>query len=250
MKQMIENIKYYKWPIIIGLAILYLIPIYVDLINYWLPLDWDKKGQFGDMFGALNVILTGIAFTVTVITLRMQMKDIKESHKEAERSNTILAIENYIRTNETVAGKREIILMAKETLNELTEELLSDNDFIKKYSPKFEIRSLKKEKNGLFITINNTGIQYEMIEKKVSNGRVLFRNTIISVEFENEAKNESNKFIRGASNGFMIKDLNADDLKLEFKLSHKLVRKEWKIVVNVSGIESIPKCQHIEILEI
>jgi len=38
---------------------------------------WEKRGQFGDMFGAVNSLFSGLAFFGIIITLFLQRKDLQ-----------------------------------------------------------------------------------------------------------------------------------------------------------------------------
>jgi len=44
-----------------------------------------KAGEFGDLFGALNAVFSGFAFSGLIITVIMQMKELKQKHKIIHR---------------------------------------------------------------------------------------------------------------------------------------------------------------------
>ena len=37
--------------------------------------NWEKRGQFGDMFGAVNALFSGLAFAGLIITLILQRNE-------------------------------------------------------------------------------------------------------------------------------------------------------------------------------
>lgn len=43
---------------------------------------WELRGQFGDMFGAVNTLISGFAFAVFIITLYMQREELRLQREE------------------------------------------------------------------------------------------------------------------------------------------------------------------------
>jgi len=97
--------------IFIGVATIYilywwLIPILItasDLNN-----AWTMRGQFGDMFGAVNALFSAMAFAAIIITmimqndtLELQRQDIIITQKEIKTSN-----EEFEKQNETLKAQR------------------------------------------------------------------------------------------------------------------------------------------------
>lgn len=39
--------------------------------------DWEQRGQFGDLFGVVNALFSGLAFAGLIITIRQQHLDLK-----------------------------------------------------------------------------------------------------------------------------------------------------------------------------
>jgi len=55
--------------------------------------SWDERGQFGDMFGAVNALFSGLAFAGVIIALvyqrrelELQRQELRETRKEIGRS--------------------------------------------------------------------------------------------------------------------------------------------------------------------
>lgn len=42
---------------------------------------WTRRGQFGDMFGALNTLFSGLAFAGVLATIAMQRRDLELQHR-------------------------------------------------------------------------------------------------------------------------------------------------------------------------
>lgn len=53
--------------------------------------DWDKRGQFGDMFGAVNALFSGLAFAGLIITLILQKRELGLQREELEATRLELA---------------------------------------------------------------------------------------------------------------------------------------------------------------
>ena len=47
-----------------------------------------ERGIFGDMFGAVNALFSGLAFAGLIITLKMQREELKLQRKELNQTNT------------------------------------------------------------------------------------------------------------------------------------------------------------------
>lgn len=68
------------------LVILILIIIFVYIIS-WLAIyftmsSWENRGQFGDMFGALNTLFSGLAFAGIIYAIILQKKELVLQRKE------------------------------------------------------------------------------------------------------------------------------------------------------------------------
>lgn len=56
---------------------------YSVLILWKLP-EWDERGSFGDMFGGVNALFTGIALIGVVYAIHLQRQDLVLQRKELE----------------------------------------------------------------------------------------------------------------------------------------------------------------------
>lgn len=86
--------KYFGWMTIMPTWAWFMIVILAG-ISFWLyPLlmdvtyngNYEKEGQFGDMFGALNAFISGLAFIGFLVALQLQRKELKLQREEMERS--------------------------------------------------------------------------------------------------------------------------------------------------------------------
>jgi len=53
------------------------------LIFYLIP-NWSDRGTFGDMFGAVNALFSGLAFVALIYTIILQREEISLNRKEIE----------------------------------------------------------------------------------------------------------------------------------------------------------------------
>lgn len=44
--------------------------------------DYSDSGRVGDSFGAVNALFTGLAFAILIVTLRLQMKELRQQQEE------------------------------------------------------------------------------------------------------------------------------------------------------------------------
>ncbi|MCD4759065.1 MAG: putative phage abortive infection protein [Arcobacteraceae bacterium] len=107
---MLEVFKSHKWwfGLILGCIILY-----IALIIYMtFPISQysiEKAGQFGDSFGVLNSLFSGLAFIALVITIYLQQQDMRDSKKEVHKQNFETTFFNLIKIhNDSIANFREI----------------------------------------------------------------------------------------------------------------------------------------------
>jgi len=51
---------------------------------------WALRGQFGDMFGAVNALFSGLALTAIAITVYLQYRDLKEQGEVLKKQSELL----------------------------------------------------------------------------------------------------------------------------------------------------------------
>lgn len=52
---------------------------------------WDQRGQFGDMFGAINALFSAFAFAVLIYTIWMQREQLELQRQELEQTREELS---------------------------------------------------------------------------------------------------------------------------------------------------------------
>jgi hypothetical protein len=52
----------------------------------WRVFDSDDRGTFGDMFGAINALFSGLAFLGLTVALVLQYEELKEQRREIQQS--------------------------------------------------------------------------------------------------------------------------------------------------------------------
>jgi hypothetical protein len=57
--------------------------VYFFVVRNLLP-EWAESGQFGDMFGGLNVFFSGLAFLGVIYTIFLQREELSLQRKELE----------------------------------------------------------------------------------------------------------------------------------------------------------------------
>lgn len=60
------------------------IQIGVGVTTYLLLPDWPTRGQFGDVFGAVNALFSGMAFAGLIYAILLQREDLALQRKELE----------------------------------------------------------------------------------------------------------------------------------------------------------------------
>lgn len=80
-------------PFVIGSIVVIAICCIAGLISWWCFGDWQTRGQFGDSFGAINSLFSGLAFAGVIFTillqrheLALQREELKLTRMELQRS--------------------------------------------------------------------------------------------------------------------------------------------------------------------
>ncbi len=81
-----ESISLLIW-LVVGAIILWGIMWWSVFNN--LP-DWPSRGQFGDLFGSINALFSGLAFAGIIYTIYLQRKELKLQRDEMKASRAEL----------------------------------------------------------------------------------------------------------------------------------------------------------------
>lgn len=69
--------------VMISLLIVIIVILYFCGINYLFNADYTSMGQFGDSFGSINAVFTGLAFSGVIVTILMQRAElIKQGERQ------------------------------------------------------------------------------------------------------------------------------------------------------------------------
>ena len=131
------------------------------------------------MFGALNTVFSGLAFAGIIVTIIMQMKELRISREQLIRSATaqdktqkalnkqltslqsssqIEAVEKYLQSLEEYEGEKKRI--ANEVIKRLTLNVFRLEQFRELTSPEFAVRTILSPIQYKFL-IHNIGAQFE-----------------------------------------------------------------------------------------
>lgn len=102
-KEGIDDVPFWHLFIYVGLVLLLWGSAWV-LSNILLD-DLVKRGQFGDSFGAVNALFSGLAFAVLIFTIRQQKQEIQQTQKlikqqeqELQEQNETLRLQKFENT--------------------------------------------------------------------------------------------------------------------------------------------------------
>lgn len=77
----LEKDKFLKYFILLSVGLALLSIIFPFFINYFFC-DWGVSGTFGDTFGALNALFSGLAFAGVIVTILIQRNELKNQRIE------------------------------------------------------------------------------------------------------------------------------------------------------------------------
>ncbi|MCB1060084.1 MAG: hypothetical protein KDB65_07625 [Calditrichaeota bacterium] len=87
----------------------------------WNPTEtWQTRGQFGDMFGVVNALFSGLAFAAFLVALRQQQQELKDSRDVLSAQLEELKVSN--RTNELQAEQLELQKIELEATRKVFED--------------------------------------------------------------------------------------------------------------------------------
>ncbi|MCB0730970.1 MAG: putative phage abortive infection protein [Ignavibacteriae bacterium] len=98
-----DDIKITKWILFSILIVLILWLIGWAFVYYTFP-TWNESAEFGDSFGAVNALFTGLAFAGVITTVLLQRRELELQRKELKLTTAELAgqKEQFIKQNKTL----------------------------------------------------------------------------------------------------------------------------------------------------
>lgn len=98
---------------------------YFFVMYLWFPGNLEERGQFGDMFGFLGALFSGLAFAGLIVTIRQQREDLKNQRDEIELQRKDLEAQT-----EALRLQKEEIRQTNEELKLQREEMKAQNKTI------------------------------------------------------------------------------------------------------------------------
>lgn len=134
--------RQHKPWIIFAIAVIFIIAVCLLFVYFMKEQPWgmEKRGQFGDMFGVLGAVFSGLAFAGLIVTLiqqhddlKLQREDLRLQRQEIAQTNLELALQR----KEMEEQNKTIMLQRFETtffnmlksLNEVRNDIKYSGDF-------------------------------------------------------------------------------------------------------------------------
>ena len=137
----------------------------------FLPFDKEQRGTFGDQFGAVNALFSGLAFAGLIYTIILQRHDLK------------------LQRRDLLYQRRELELTRKE-MEDQTAEFEKQNETLK--IQRFEntffnmLSQFQEVVNNLSVMVTVSGGTYESTGRDVF--QTLFERSTVYVDLKNEMK--------------------------------------------------------------
>lgn len=155
------------------LAVIACIVFVIWAVSGWLISSTKDPGQFGDMFGAVNALFSGLAFATLIYTvflqrkeLQLQRQELAETRKELKRSAAAQEASEAALREQAEASKLAANLNAIHTLltyyREARGELMQRISALEPDIPR-KIEFLKEKEAPLYAMLEGT---YQRITKK------------------------------------------------------------------------------------
>ena len=120
--------------------------IATPLVVYLIFPDWEISGQFGDVFGSINALFSGLAFAGLIYAillqkneLSLQREELQLQREEMKKSREALAEQAKLQGNQLLATITELNIRVLEAeISALEMESLSEAEHAKgsRYGPK------------------------------------------------------------------------------------------------------------------
>lgn len=74
------------WPLMVSGIIILIVWILTFIVIRFSFSDYEKMGQFGDLFGCVNALFSGLAFAGLIYTIYLQKNELYNTKKELEKT--------------------------------------------------------------------------------------------------------------------------------------------------------------------
>lgn len=104
--------NYYKYLLVFSaLVVVIWIGYFYFISNYLFPNDLSSSGLFGDMFGGINALFSGMAFAGIILTIYLQKRELA-----LQREELVLQREELFLTRKEIKGQKEQLEAQNKTL--------------------------------------------------------------------------------------------------------------------------------------
>lgn len=158
------------WVMLGGVVVLFLL----NMSLIWVNNDPNWRGTFGDQFGAVNALFSGLAFAGLIYTIIIQRRDLK------------------LQRNDLKLQREELALTRKE-MEDQTAEFEKQNETLK--IQRFEntffnmLSQFQEVVNNLSVMVTTSGGIYESKGRDVFLAQ--FEKTVVYVDLKNKAKDKA-----------------------------------------------------------
>lgn len=145
-----------------------------NLCLVFLPYDENERGTFGDQFGVVNALFSGLAFAGLIYTIILQRHDLKLQRRDLRL-------------------QREELALTRKEMEEQTAEFEKQNETLK--IQRFEntffnmMSQFQEVVNNLTVMVTTSSGIYESKGRDVFQAQ--FEKTMVYVDLKNEAKNKA-----------------------------------------------------------
>lgn len=153
-----------------------------NLCLVFLPYDENERGTFGDQFGAVNALFSGLAFAGLIYTIILQRHDLKLQRRDLRL-------------------QREELALTRKEMEEQTAEFEKQNETLK--IQRFEntffnmMSQFQEVVNNLTVMVTTSSGIYESKGRDVFQAQ--FEKTVVYVDLKNEAKNKGKYILTGST---------------------------------------------------
>jgi hypothetical protein len=125
--------KNYGVTVAIAVLTILLVQICVGLTVYFLLPDWPTRGQFGDLFGAVNALFSGLAFAGLIYAILLQREDLELQRKELEMTR------QELKRSASAQEQSEIALRAQANAASQSAKLSATTALLEHYKSKLKV---------------------------------------------------------------------------------------------------------------
>lgn len=167
--------RQHKPWIIFAFAVLFIIAFCILHVYFMKEQPWsmDKRGQFGDMFGALGAVFSGLAFAGLIVTLiqqhddlKLQREDLRLQRQEIAQTNLELALQRkeMEEQNKTIMLQRfeNTFFNMLEMQQKIVSELKYSNSNKQEYQGREAIQYMYLDIKNRSIIYHNSDIDHSL----------------------------------------------------------------------------------------